>query len=172
MRLLCPWKSLGKNTGVHCNFFLQGIFLTQGLNLGLPHCRQILYCLSHKGILHTSSDPEPCLYILPLHGWPPVYAPGKSKLWQIPRKYMQKAIKIHGPRKTKSLSLVLPLGKHREAVSNEIWKQNLLEAIVVQYKSCLTLCNSYMPWYSVFCYFPEFAQINVHWVCDAIYLIL
>ena len=28
---------------------LQGIFLTQGLNLGLPHCRQILYHLNQKG---------------------------------------------------------------------------------------------------------------------------
>ena len=28
---------------------LQGIFLTQGLNLGLPHSWQILYCLSHQG---------------------------------------------------------------------------------------------------------------------------
>ena len=26
---------------------LQGIFPTQGLNPGLSHCRQILYCLSH-----------------------------------------------------------------------------------------------------------------------------
>ena len=46
---LCPWDSPGKNTGVGCHFLLQGIFLTQGSNLGLPHCRQILYCLSHKG---------------------------------------------------------------------------------------------------------------------------
>ena len=29
--------------------FLQGIFPTQGLNSGLPHCRQSLYQLSHKG---------------------------------------------------------------------------------------------------------------------------
>ena len=29
--------------------FLQGIFPTQGWNPGLLHCRQILYCLSHKG---------------------------------------------------------------------------------------------------------------------------
>ena len=28
---------------------LQGIFPTQGLDLGLLHCRQILYCLSHQG---------------------------------------------------------------------------------------------------------------------------
>ena len=37
----------GKNTGVGCNFLLQGIFLTQRSNLCLPHCRQFLYCLSH-----------------------------------------------------------------------------------------------------------------------------
>ena len=40
---LCPWDSLGKNTGVGCHALLQGIFLTQELNLGLLHCRQILY---------------------------------------------------------------------------------------------------------------------------------
>ena len=28
---------------------LEGIFLTQGSNLGLPHCKQVLYCLSHQG---------------------------------------------------------------------------------------------------------------------------
>ena len=32
-----------------CHFLLQGIFLTQGLNPGLPHCRRILYQVSHKG---------------------------------------------------------------------------------------------------------------------------
>ena len=31
------------------SFLLQGIFPTQGLNLGLPHCRQTLYRLSHQG---------------------------------------------------------------------------------------------------------------------------
>ena len=47
--LFCPWDSPGKNTGVSCHFLLQGIFLTQELNLGLQHCRQILYQLSYKG---------------------------------------------------------------------------------------------------------------------------
>ena len=32
-RLLCPWSFPGKNTGMGCLFFLQGIFLTQRLNL-------------------------------------------------------------------------------------------------------------------------------------------
>ena len=41
-RFLCPWDSPGKNTGVGCHFLLQGVFLTQGLNPGLPHCRQML----------------------------------------------------------------------------------------------------------------------------------
>ena len=48
-RLLCPWDSPGKNTGVGCHFLLQGIFPTQGSNPGLPHCRWILYQLSHEG---------------------------------------------------------------------------------------------------------------------------
>ena len=42
-------NSPGKNTGVSCHAFLQGIFLTQGVNPGLPHCRKILYHLSHQG---------------------------------------------------------------------------------------------------------------------------
>ena len=44
-----PWDFPGKNTGVGCHFLLQGIFPTQGLNPGLPHCRQKLYCLSYQG---------------------------------------------------------------------------------------------------------------------------
>ena len=45
-RLLCPWNSPSKNTGVGSYSLLQGIFLTQGLNPGLPRCRQICCCLS------------------------------------------------------------------------------------------------------------------------------
>ena len=42
------WDSPSKNTGLGSHFFLQGIFLTQGLNPGLLHCRQISYHLSHQ----------------------------------------------------------------------------------------------------------------------------
>ena len=41
--------SPGKNTGVGCHALLQEIFPTRGSNPGLPHSRQILYCLSHQG---------------------------------------------------------------------------------------------------------------------------
>ena len=43
-RLLCPWNSSDKNTGVTCHFLLQGIFPTQGSNPCLLHGRQFLYC--------------------------------------------------------------------------------------------------------------------------------
>ena len=41
--------SPGKNTGMSCHALLQEIFPAQGSNPGLPHCRQILYYLSHQG---------------------------------------------------------------------------------------------------------------------------
>ena len=50
IRLLRPWDFPGKGIGVGCHFLLQGIFLTQGSNLGLPHCRQMLYRLSHREV--------------------------------------------------------------------------------------------------------------------------
>ena len=46
-RLLCPWDSLGKNTGAGCLALLQGIFLTQGSNL----------CILH--LLHWQADSSP-----------------------------------------------------------------------------------------------------------------
>ena len=68
-RLLCSWDSPGKNTGVRCHSLLQGISL-QGLKLGLLHCRQILYHLSHQGrldLIYQSKDTEwLARYMLPL----------------------------------------------------------------------------------------------------------
>ena len=57
-----PWDSPGQNTGVGSLSLLQGIFPTQGLTPGLPHCRRILYQLSHKGsprILEWVAIPPP-----------------------------------------------------------------------------------------------------------------
>ena len=47
--LYSPWNSPGQNTGMGSLPLLQEIFPTQGSNLGLPHCRRILYQLSYKG---------------------------------------------------------------------------------------------------------------------------
>ena len=43
-RLLCPWDSPGKNTGMGCHFLLQGIFPTPGAN---PHISDIS-CISRQ----------------------------------------------------------------------------------------------------------------------------
>ena len=45
--LQSPWNSPGQNTGVGSHFRPHGIFPTQGSNPGLPHCRWVLYRLSH-----------------------------------------------------------------------------------------------------------------------------
>ena len=47
-RLLCPWDSLGKNTGVGSHFLLQGIFPTQGSHPCLLLGRWILYHLATR----------------------------------------------------------------------------------------------------------------------------
>ena len=51
-RLLRPWNSPGKNTGVASHSLLQGILPTQGSKPGFLHCRQNLYHLSHQGSLY------------------------------------------------------------------------------------------------------------------------
>ena len=47
--LYSSWNSPGQNAGVGSLFLLQGTLPTQGSNPGLPHCRWILYQLSHRG---------------------------------------------------------------------------------------------------------------------------
>ena len=44
-----PWNSPGQNTEVGRLSLLQGILPPQRSNPGLPHCRRILYQMSHKG---------------------------------------------------------------------------------------------------------------------------
>ena len=55
-RLLCPWNSPGKSTGVGCHFLLQRIFPTQRLNLCLPRLLCLLYLLYITGGFFTQSD--------------------------------------------------------------------------------------------------------------------
>ena len=62
-RLLWPWDFPGNSTGVGCLFLLQGIFPTQGLNPGLPHCRQMLYHLSHQEVCTVASFLYVCNFI-------------------------------------------------------------------------------------------------------------
>ena len=60
--LYSPWNFPGQNTGVGSRSLLQGIFLTQGSNPGLPHCKQILYQMNHQGSSDVYHDSFPCLF--------------------------------------------------------------------------------------------------------------
>ena len=96
--LYSPWNSPGQNTGVGSLSLLQGIFPTQGLNLGLSHCRWILYQLSHEEsprILEWVAYPSSRGSSLPrdrthvsyigrqiLHYWATVEAHPCNSLWQ------------------------------------------------------------------------------------------
>ena len=64
-RLLCPWDSPGKNTGVSFHFLLQGIFLIQGFSSVSCIGRQILYhCVTWEAhIWYTWSIYMNCLSI-------------------------------------------------------------------------------------------------------------
>ena len=53
---LCPWGSPGKNTAVGSHRLLEGVFLIQGPKPALPHCRRILYHLSHQESHPHQSD--------------------------------------------------------------------------------------------------------------------
>ena len=53
-RLLYPQNSPGKDTGVGNHFRFQRTFFTQGWNLGLLHCRGILYQRSPQAVKVTS----------------------------------------------------------------------------------------------------------------------
>ena len=60
-RVLCPWDSPGKNTGLVCHVHLQRIFPIQGLNSKSPkslHCSQILCYWHHLGSLSLSDFAE------------------------------------------------------------------------------------------------------------------
>ena len=54
--MVYPLNSLSKNIKVDYHSLHQGIFLTQGLNLGLLHCKQILSHLSYQGYAYDIPD--------------------------------------------------------------------------------------------------------------------
>ena len=57
-RLLCLWSSPSQNSQLGSHSLLQEIFPIQGLNPGLPHCRQFLYRLSHQVLTKNGLSPH------------------------------------------------------------------------------------------------------------------
>ena len=116
-----------------CHFLLQGIFLTQGLNPGLLHCRQILYHLSHQGSplygvpdcnSGISAKPTPTCFFLtsdsrPFQGYAPKNAlpPGlAAHPPSLPGAHRGASgwLSLAGPRSTSSSSHHLEACKKRE----------------------------------------------------------
>ena len=57
-RILCPWDSPGKNTGVGCHFLLQGIFPTQESNIGARRRQSANDSLSDNVALNLTSHKQ------------------------------------------------------------------------------------------------------------------
>ena len=77
-----------------CHFLLQEIFPTQGLNLGLPHCRQTLYHLSHQGSPMCSNKHHCVLWPSTMKCW---ILSGKSLVWnrtQVVEKGPRNSVKL------------------------------------------------------------------------------
>ena len=72
------WDSPGRNIGVGCHFLLQRIFLRQGLNPGLPHCKQTLLLSEPPGA------PKECCKCLHLVFW--------SEIWNFIKWSKEKSI--------------------------------------------------------------------------------
>ena len=111
--------SPGKNTGVGCHALLQRIFPTQGLNPGLPHCKQILYHLSQlysklkKKKLRPTSLGRSCdfTHLISLLLLCSYYILCTAKaIWGIQKKFHQS-----------SHSLFISLLIHSEMVLNTYW---------------------------------------------------
>ena len=85
LRLYSPWNSPGQNTGVGSLSLLQGIFPSQGMNPGLPYCRQILYqCSEVKVSASNAGDPGS----IPVLG----RSPGEGKGYPLPYSGLENSI--------------------------------------------------------------------------------
>ena len=94
--LYSPWKSPGQNTGVGIFPLLQGIFPTQGLNLGLLHCKRTRYQLSYKGS--------------------PVWSKENSKTYRISR-----CRSCHSPQAKRALKLEINLKVGLPTQDPDLW---------------------------------------------------
>ena len=83
-RLLCPWNSPGKNTGVCCHFLLQGIFLTQGLNLLVVTMPQPMwFTVTKTSTEHSCAQPMAgaCKHRNHEHWFPTLEGSSEDQTW-------------------------------------------------------------------------------------------
>ena len=141
---------LGKNIGVGCHSLLQGLFLTQGSNLCLPHCLQTLYHLSHQGSPQTL---------------------GSSGIWT-QRQHKFRICSSWALATTTDTLCLLPgllsLGPSLFCVLNSLLSEMIIISVA---QLCPTLCdpmNLSTPGLPVHHQLPGFTQTHTHRVSDAI----
>ena len=84
LNFLCRWDSSDKNTEVDCHFHLQRNFLTQELNPGLLHCREMLYQLSYMGSFSKEANPSGELIALKYYLFHLLYFESEPQsVWQL-----------------------------------------------------------------------------------------
>ena len=183
--------SPGKNTGVGCcALLLQEIVPTEGSNPGLPHCKQVLYCLSHQGsqrILECiayafsrgSSWPrnqtwDYCIagrFFTSWAGKATRELPGRSI--KIDIGFNKNILSVH-----KATIIIMNLRGDTDMVRNKT-QWTLLKTLEYMYKTvfssvaqlCSTICDPMdcsTPGFPVHHQLLELAQTHVHWVSDAI----
>ena len=116
------------------HFLLQGIFLTQGLNPGLPHCRQILYCLSH---LEAHPVPQKILVFIELYA-----SKQRNKLNNLP-KVIQLARNYHED--SEIFWLCFSTETMFSKWSSEGWNRSH-HYVEYLFKSWLFLGHHHLPW--------------------------
>ena len=151
--ILCPWDFSGKNIGVGCHLFLKGIFPTQGLNQYLLNYRQI--CANSIGQYISIKQ-------------------NVMNLWT----HSNLIVIFHIGNVILLKERTRQNNSHR--LAQDFGKNNFLSSDSFQYSHCC--CCSVTKFYPTFCdamdhstpgfpvhhHLPEFAQIRVHWVSDAI----
>ena len=100
-----------------CHLLLQGIFPTQGSNLGLPHCKQILYHLSHQGSPTSMYSWSNLLFTFKLGGGDP-----RKNL----RYFCFILVYMSWTRTLMSGSIVLRKKRNYQFCANQLWAVNSL----------------------------------------------
>ena len=107
-RLLCPWDSPGKNTGVGCHFLLQGIFLTQEQNR--------VSCIGRWILCH----------------WAIWEAPISSCLYNLTMEPRMTSMSLGGWRSVSGSAIVCPCGSSMFCTLS-VWDQVSIEIIISSY---------------------------------------
>ena len=139
-----PWNSPGQNIGMGSFSLLQGIFPTQELNLGLPHCRQILYQLSHKGsprILEWVAYPFSSRSFRPRNWTRVSYTAGKFfTTWAISGKPGWYKVSADSASLISHLLLLLLLILHWHSINMLKWTELCLKVLTINYFNSFCCC--------------------------------